>query len=84
MKLICVFAVRIAALSLPVRGAWIEIFDRKNGTASDKSLPVRGAWIEIRNCAKLYAGLGSLPVRGAWIEIVNVIYTKLYAKGRSL
>ena len=39
---------KFMGLSLPVRGAWIEIivaqwFD----TIQDWSLPVRGAWIEI-------------------------------------
>ena len=36
------------ALSLPVRGAWIEISRRSSSTESKvRSLPVRGAWIEI-------------------------------------
>ena len=34
-------------LSLPVRGAWIEIDDRKCLFAVLASLPVRGAWIEM-------------------------------------
>ena len=37
-----------ANMSLPVRGAWIEIaFEVKHAQHADKSLPVRGAWIEI-------------------------------------
>ena len=35
------------ALSLPVRGAWIEIVLSTAGTMLLPSLPVRGAWIEI-------------------------------------
>ena len=35
------------ALSLPVRGAWIEIFLIVTTWNSRWSLPVRGAWIEI-------------------------------------
>ena len=35
------------ALSLPVRGAWIEIGMVKYFTIYLESLPVRGAWIEI-------------------------------------
>ena len=35
------------ALSLPVRGAWIEINMRQIEAEFDTSLPVRGAWIEI-------------------------------------
>ena len=34
-------------LSLPVRGAWIEINLYGELVALVKSLPVRGAWIEI-------------------------------------
>ena len=36
-------------MSLPVRGAWIEILEIPAVAANwYKSLPVRGAWIEIR------------------------------------
>ena len=35
------------ARSLPVRGAWIEIYAGDIQEAEDASLPVRGAWIEI-------------------------------------
>ena len=34
-------------VSLPVRGAWIEIAHRLSREYLDTSLPVRGAWIEI-------------------------------------
>ena len=34
-------------MSLPVRGAWIEIKDRRKYIKRSASLPVRGAWIEI-------------------------------------
>ena len=58
-------------LSLPVRGAWIEIGIRKiDMKGAGTSLPVRGAWIEIEYSSvmpKVY--VVSLPVRGAWIEI---------------
>ena len=33
--------------SLPVRGAWIEMRQRRKFAAFRASLPVRGAWIEI-------------------------------------
>ena len=33
--------------SLPVRGAWIEIYNLLKEKAGFSSLPVRGAWIEI-------------------------------------
>ena len=35
------------ALSLPVRGAWIEIRQKQQPERRRLSLPVRGAWIEI-------------------------------------
>ena len=34
-------------LSLPMRGAWIEIVDELHTRSEAKSLPMRGAWIEI-------------------------------------
>ena len=34
-------------MSLPVRGAWIEINASAQSSIADWSLPVRGAWIEI-------------------------------------
>ena len=34
-------------LSLPVRGAWVEISDQLIVGMTIKSLPVRGAWVEI-------------------------------------
>ena len=56
-------------LSLPVRGAWIEILPARGWKAAAKSLPVRGAWIEIAIAGTKCWILPSLPVRGAWIEI---------------
>ena len=38
---------RKPTVSLPVRGAWIEIKKEEIGTRKNSSLPVRGAWIEI-------------------------------------
>ena len=34
-------------MSLPARGAWIEIQDVNESNFIAKSLPARGAWIEI-------------------------------------
>ena len=57
-------------VSLPVQGAWIEIFPCERLLASALSLPVQGAWIEmvLRKEAILSDDM-SLPVQGAWIEI---------------
>ena len=57
-------------MSLPSRGAWIEIPCPPAGSPRKGSLPSRGAWIEIQaivggHCEEC----GSLPSRGAWIEI---------------
>ena len=56
-------------LSLPVRGAWIEIPWTSPVGAMESSLPVRGAWIEIISSVLFINLIGSLPVRGAWIEM---------------
>ena len=61
-------------MSLPVRGAWVEIsFAQKSLQKIQKSLPVRGAWVEIgRNSNQNGDGFLSLPVRGAWVEMSGV------------
>ena len=59
--------------SLPVRGAWIEMFSEKPEGLKALSLPVRGAWIEMVGKCPDGAQNQSLPVRGAWIEITRVI-----------
>ena len=71
------------ALSLPVRGAWIEMHYQAQGSSRPWSLPVRGAWIEMI----CYVGIlpccpMSLPVRGAWIEILVKLNGE-YQVGRS-
>ena len=61
---------RLVRMSLPSRGAWIEIpIDGFQNTVY-RSLPSRGAWIEILVLVPIEAGCAaSLPSRGAWIEI---------------
>ena len=57
-------------MSLPPRGAWIEILTL--GYITDltlSSLPPRGAWIEMIICGFMETFSRSLPPRGAWIEI---------------
>ena len=58
--------------SLPVRGAWIEIFKQFKIVSFISSLPVRGAWIEIVFGTMVTDICQSLPVRGAWIEIYSI------------
>ena len=66
-------------MSLPVRGAWIEILSSGGLSRSAMSLPVRGAWIEIVwKYPCILPCDPSLPVRGAWIEI---LYTELEKVG---
>ena len=56
-------------MSLPSRGAWIEIKSPLPPASSSPSLPSRGAWIEIAILGDMrHIGL-SLPSRGAWLEI---------------
>ena len=56
-------------MSLPVRGAWIEIPTPGLSDVAKGSLPVRGAWIEINQDGRTPGRRTSLPVRGAWIEM---------------
>ena len=57
-------------VSLPVRGAWIEIASPFPPVEIVPSLPVRGAWIEMAiPTICITPNAPSLPVRGAWIEI---------------
>ena len=65
----------LTVLSLPLRGAWIEITERTLNDSLRMSLPLRGAWIEILANERAQAGQSSLPLRGAWIEIRNAIYS---------
>ena len=58
-------------LSLPMRGAWIEICNRQQSKQFAASLPMRGAWIEIILLVAFLSILVSLPMRGAWIEITR-------------
>ena len=60
---------RYTVTSLPVRGAWIEIFEVFCKKIAHLSLPVRGAWIEMLTPPSPPRKRWSLPVRGAWIEI---------------
>ena len=57
-------------LSLPPRGAWIEMPPPWRSRPSSTSLPPRGAWIEISTKTIMSGSrTTSLPPRGAWIEI---------------
>ncbi len=59
-------------MSLPARGAWIEIlYSETRGFTAPLSLPARGAWIEMAYTAYKYSTSWSLPARGAWIEMGN-------------
>ena len=59
-------------VSLPARGAWIEIVPLYAiEDASELSLPARGAWIEIDFKFRYCSGGMSLPARGAWIEMTG-------------
>ena len=53
------------ALSLPVRGAWIEIFRNFESVLFVQSLPVRGAWIEINLYGELVTLVNVAPRAGS-------------------
>ena len=56
-------------LSLPLRGAWIEIYKYNSSALATASLPLRGAWIEISSLWEKRMRSMSLPMWGVWIEI---------------
>ena len=47
MKSIIVCMIGASAVSLPMRGVWIEIATARQYILSQRSLPMRGVWIEI-------------------------------------
>ena len=57
------------AMSLPMRGAWIEILRLLSDARLCLSLPMRGAWIKINAPGAARIREVSLPRRGAWIEM---------------
>ena len=59
----------IQCVSLPVRGAWVEIKASISHVRLVESLPVRGAWVEITTSEYFFPPTTSLPVRGAWVEM---------------
>ena len=52
-------------LSLPVRGAWIEIPAYCFSAGSSWSLPVRGAWIEIASPGLTFGATPVAPRKGS-------------------
>ena len=65
MKSILHFSLVSSLPSLPVRGAWIEIYYDKKTQLKDVSLPVRGAWIEIIVAGSIPAVLVVAPCEGS-------------------
>ena len=55
----------IVGMSLPVRGAWIEIEKDLIPPKSQRSLPVRGAWIEIVTSWDADTGVNVAPRAGS-------------------
>ena len=61
-------------LSLPARGARIEIGDKVHHHERAKSLPARGARIEMPSTGCMgFCTTTSLPARGARIEIIATV-----------
>ena len=52
-------------MSLPVRGAWVEIKPKQYRGACRPSLPVRGAWVEMPRCEFVLWGRGVAPRAGS-------------------
>ena len=83
LKLPVSLTLTMPGLSLPSRGAWIEIYIEKLSYHVSLSLPSRGAWIEIGPVFQCRQSFRSLPSRGAWIEIASASAPS-GAKGESL
>ena len=73
--------------SLPIRGAWIEIFVMFKIQSAPKSLPIRGAWIEIQSskgriivisCRSLY---GERGLKFCLSVILNTLAMSLPIRG---
>ena len=71
------------ALSLPVRGAWVEMACVSVSSGGGGSLPVRGAWVEMGISPSSIITVKSLPVRGAWVEMFRRILFPSPCRGRS-
>ena len=60
------YTLNAAQMSLPSRGAWIEIrFAFAMICIGSSSLPSRGAWIEIHACSSLVSSSGVAPLAGS-------------------
>ena len=57
-------------LSLPVRGAWVEMRStRRSGCRRTSRSPCGERGLKYSNTAQCVSAALSLPVRGAWVEI---------------
>ena len=65
MKFVSVPVYVYGDMSLPVRGAWIEIAHLHKQVTVSWSLPVRGAWIEISFCGSKTTNLNVAPRKGS-------------------
>ena len=65
MKLSSLNGIRGHCVSLPVRGAWIEMERSRRVVAHPESLPARGAWIEMPCVPCIVAGLIVAPRAGS-------------------
>ena len=84
LKLTFVGHILVLAVSLPVRGAWVEMATcPTTGLPTVRSLPVRGAWVEMARATGPSSGGLSLPVRGAWVEIAETQPGGLILRRRS-
>ena len=57
--------VTLCRVSLPVRGAWIEIVTSPAHARASGSLPVRGAWIEMSGTISAMNGCWVAPRAGS-------------------
>ena len=65
MPLMIIFYFSAHLLSLPSRGAWIEIFKNFNSGRARMSLPSRGAWIEMETALRCGHRPAVAPLTGS-------------------
>ena len=72
LKLLVLCCLMASCVSLPVRGAWVEMLDAATSNATScRRSPCGERGLKYARRDALPIADGSLPVRGAWVEIMS-------------
>ena len=78
MKFLPILILMVMQVSPPARGAWIEIFDRREIKSTPGSRPPHGGrGLKLIVSFFMILAILSPPARGAWIEITLRFITKV-------